>query len=124
MISTSEVQQDRSKVAGGEPYEVQYFAKKHGITRDQAQRLIKRMGNNRKKLDEAAAKLKAAIVRRAERLLRLAALKLRAATEPPGQHRRLRIPHIASRPFQACDHASSNRIADRREDEWGASVGS
>jgi hypothetical protein len=69
MISTSEVQQDRSKVAGGEPYEIQYFAKKHGITRDQAQRLIKRMGNNRKKLDEAAAKLKAAIVRRAERLL-------------------------------------------------------
>jgi hypothetical protein len=69
MISTSEVEQDRRKVAGGEPHEVQYFAKKHGISRDQAQRLIKRMGNNRKKLDEAAAKLKAAIVRRAERLL-------------------------------------------------------
>ena len=41
----------------------EYFAKKHGITRDQAQRLIKRSHN------EAAAKLKAAIVRRAERLL-------------------------------------------------------
>jgi hypothetical protein len=41
----------------------EYFAKKHGITRDQAQRLIKRSH------DEAAAKLKAAIVRRAERLL-------------------------------------------------------
>jgi hypothetical protein len=41
----------------------EYFAKKHGITRDQAQRLIKRSH------DEAAAKLKAARVRRAERLL-------------------------------------------------------
>jgi hypothetical protein len=49
---------DRGKVAGGEGYEVEYFARKHGITSQQAQDLIKRHGNNREKLDAAAAKLK------------------------------------------------------------------
>jgi hypothetical protein len=49
---------DRSKVAGGEAYEVDYFARKHGITSQQAQDLIKRHGNDREKLDAAAAKLK------------------------------------------------------------------
>lgn len=49
---------DRRSVAGGEGYELDYFASKHGITRDQAQDLIKRVGNNRDKLDAAAAKLK------------------------------------------------------------------
>ena len=50
---------DRSKMDDGEPYKVGIFARRHGITRDQALRLIKRIGNNRKKLDEAAARLKA-----------------------------------------------------------------
>ncbi|MDB5724947.1 MAG: hypothetical protein JWQ16_1701 [Novosphingobium sp.] len=49
---------DRSHVAGGEGYEVNYFARKHDITRQQAQDLITRVGNDRTKLNAAAAKLK------------------------------------------------------------------
>lgn len=49
---------DRRTVAGGEGYEVNYFARKHGITKQQAQDLIKRVGNDREKLNAAAAKLK------------------------------------------------------------------
>lgn len=48
---------DRSKVAGDEPYEVEYFAQKHGITMSQARELIEKHGNNRAVLDEAASKL-------------------------------------------------------------------
>jgi hypothetical protein len=49
---------DRRKVAGGEGYEVAYFARKHGITQTQARELIEKHGNDRAKLDKAAAKLK------------------------------------------------------------------
>lgn len=49
---------DRREVAGGEGYEVDYFARKHGISRDQAEDLIRRVGNDREKLDAAAEKLK------------------------------------------------------------------
>lgn len=49
---------DRRQVAGGEGYEVNYFAEKHGITREQAKDLISRHGNNRATLDAAAEKLK------------------------------------------------------------------
>ncbi|HWJ38902.1 MAG TPA: DUF3606 domain-containing protein, partial [Sphingomicrobium sp.] len=49
---------DRSRVAGGEGYEVSYFARKHGISRQEAEDLIKRIGNDRERLDEAAAALK------------------------------------------------------------------
>ena len=49
---------DRSRVAGGEGYEVGYFARKHGITTEQAQELIDRIGNDRASLDAAAEKLK------------------------------------------------------------------
>jgi Protein of unknown function (DUF3606) len=49
---------DRSRVAGGETYEVEYFAKKHGISVAQAEALIKEHGNSREKLDAAAGKLK------------------------------------------------------------------
>lgn len=49
---------DRAKVAGGEGYEVNYFANKHGITREQARKLIDKVGNNREKLNKAAEKLK------------------------------------------------------------------
>lgn len=49
---------DRRQVAGGEGYEVNYFARKHGITKDQARSLIKKIGNDREKLNAAAAKLK------------------------------------------------------------------
>ena len=49
---------DRSRVSGSEDYEVEYFAKKHGLTRPQARDLIKKHGNNRKELDAAAERLK------------------------------------------------------------------
>jgi len=48
---------DRRTVAGGEAYEVDYFAEKHGLTRDQAQALIDRVGNDREKLDAEAEKI-------------------------------------------------------------------
>jgi hypothetical protein len=46
-------------VAGGEEYEVRYFADKHGISVEQAEELIRQHGNNRDVLDAAAAKLRA-----------------------------------------------------------------
>ena len=49
---------DRSRVAGGEGYELDYFARKHGITHDQAKQLIDEVGNDRARLDAAAEKLK------------------------------------------------------------------
>jgi hypothetical protein len=50
---------DRSRVAAGQGYELGYFARKHGISRDQAKQLIGRIGNDRAKLNAAAEKLKA-----------------------------------------------------------------
>jgi hypothetical protein len=49
---------DRRKVAANEGYELAYFAKKHGISQDLARAMIKKIGNNREKLNEAAEKLK------------------------------------------------------------------
>jgi hypothetical protein len=49
---------DRSRVAAGEGYEVEHFANKHGISTEEARRLIKEHGNNRAKLDAAASKMK------------------------------------------------------------------
>ena len=49
---------DRATVAAEEPYEVRNFAKKHGITQEQAQKLIDRIGGNRAKLNVEAEKLK------------------------------------------------------------------
>jgi hypothetical protein len=51
-------QRDRSRVAAGQGYELGYFARKHGISRDEARQLIGRIGNDRAKLNAAAAKLK------------------------------------------------------------------
>lgn len=51
-------QQDRSRVAGGEHYEVSYFASKHGITEAEARELIAQVGNDRAALDAAAERLK------------------------------------------------------------------
>lgn len=50
---------DRSRVAGGESYEVDYFASKHGLSAEQARALIAEIGNNRAELDAAAEKIKA-----------------------------------------------------------------
>lgn len=51
---------DRRRVSSTEGYEVSYFARKHGITCADAESLIKRVGNDRTKLNEAAEKLKKA----------------------------------------------------------------
>jgi hypothetical protein len=49
---------DRRTVAKNEGYEVAYFARKHGITKEQALKLIDKVGNDREKLNRAAEKLK------------------------------------------------------------------
>jgi len=49
---------DRRKVAAGEGYEVSYFARKHSISKEQALKLIAKVGNDRAKLNAAAEKLK------------------------------------------------------------------
>jgi hypothetical protein len=49
---------DRSRVSGSEPYEVSYFAQKHGISSEQARDLIDRHGNDRETLDREAQKLR------------------------------------------------------------------
>ena len=49
---------DRGRVAGGEGYELGYFARKHGLSRDQARQLISQVGNDRAKLNAAAKRLK------------------------------------------------------------------
>ena len=49
---------DRSRVAGGQCYELGYFARKHGISRDEARKLIERVGNDRAKLNAAAERIK------------------------------------------------------------------
>ena len=50
---------DRSEVSASEGYEVDYFARKHGISADQARELIRRFGNDRATLDAEAAKMTA-----------------------------------------------------------------
>ncbi|WP_022682148.1 DUF3606 domain-containing protein [Sphingobium bisphenolivorans] len=49
---------DRSRVAASEGYEVNYFARKHKITAEQARELIKKVGNDRDKLNAAAAQVR------------------------------------------------------------------
>ena len=52
------ISRDRSRVAGGQGYELGYFARKHGISRAEAKSLIDRIGNDRAKLNAAAERLK------------------------------------------------------------------
>jgi hypothetical protein len=52
-------ERDRNRVAAGEDYEVEDFAQKHGLTMEQARELIARVGNDRARLDAAAAAMKA-----------------------------------------------------------------
>jgi hypothetical protein len=47
--------QDRARVSGEEEYEVRYFADKHGLSMDEAQRLIDQHGNSREKLEAAVS---------------------------------------------------------------------
>lgn len=46
--------QDRKLVAGKQKYEVAYFAKKHGLTLDQARKIIAENGPSQRKCDKAA----------------------------------------------------------------------
>ncbi len=45
---------DRSRVSAEEQYEVAYFAKKHGVSQDEARRIIQQAGPSRAKADELA----------------------------------------------------------------------
>ena len=49
---------DRRRVAAGEGYEVNYFARKHGLTAQEARDIIARVGNDREKLNQAAERKK------------------------------------------------------------------
>lgn len=42
----------------GQGYDVTYFARKHGLSRQQARDLIRKIGHDRDKLNQAAAELK------------------------------------------------------------------
>ncbi|WP_028969323.1 DUF3606 domain-containing protein [Sphingomonas sp. URHD0057] len=54
----SNTQSDRSRVAASDPSEVRYFGKKHDLTDDQVQALIKEYGNDRNTLEAAVARMK------------------------------------------------------------------
>jgi hypothetical protein len=51
---------DRRRVAAKDPYEIGYFAKKHGISIDDARKIINKTKGSRQKADEAARALKVA----------------------------------------------------------------
>lgn len=44
---------DRSRVSVSEDYEVQHFAKEHGMTIEEVRDLISRFGNDRERLEDA-----------------------------------------------------------------------
>jgi hypothetical protein len=48
--------QDRSRVSASEPYEVEYFAKKHGISQQQAREIIEKHGPSREACDQAVSR--------------------------------------------------------------------
>jgi hypothetical protein len=50
--------QDRVRVAGEEEYEVQAFARRHGMTPQEVRDMIERIGNDRQALEREAAKLR------------------------------------------------------------------
>jgi hypothetical protein len=50
---------DRSQVSAEEDYELDYFAEKHGLSREEARLLIDKHGNSREALDAAATRLRA-----------------------------------------------------------------
>ena len=49
---------DRDRVSADEDYEVRYFAKQHRITPDEVRKLIETHGNDRKRLEREARKLR------------------------------------------------------------------
>jgi len=46
---------DRDRVSGTEEYEIEYFAKKHGLSAEQVRGLVQEHGNDRTALEDAAA---------------------------------------------------------------------
>ncbi len=48
---------DRSKISGKEPYEVYYVARKYGVSADTVRKVVKRVGNSRKKVYAALEKM-------------------------------------------------------------------
>lgn len=50
---------DRARVSGSDPSEVRYFAKKNRMTPAAVRKLIKRVGNSRKKLEAAVKRMRA-----------------------------------------------------------------
>ena len=79
---------DRATVAAGETYEVDAFAKKHGLGREEAQALIARVGNNRAKLDAAVAEQRSEAAPEQPRRGR----KPRATPTPDATPKRTRAP--------------------------------
>ena len=49
---------DRDRVSADEDYEVRYFAKQHRITPDEVRKLIETHGNDRRRLEREARKLR------------------------------------------------------------------
>ncbi|WP_079247255.1 DUF3606 domain-containing protein [Sphingomonas turrisvirgatae] len=49
---------DRRRVAAGQPYEVAYFARKHGLSTEDARAIIKQAGNDRTKANQLAGQRK------------------------------------------------------------------
>lgn len=54
----SNTAQDRDRVAASQPHEVEYFARKHDLTTDQVQDLIKQHGNSRETLEAEVVRMK------------------------------------------------------------------
>ena len=48
---------DRAKISGKESYEVYYVARKYGVSADAVRKVIKRVGNTRKKVYAALEKM-------------------------------------------------------------------
>jgi hypothetical protein len=56
---TKQDNRDRSRIAMGEPYEVEHFRQKHKhLSHEDAVRLIKETGGNREKADAEAERLR------------------------------------------------------------------
>jgi hypothetical protein len=51
---------DRRRVAAGQPYEVSYFARKHGLSAADARAIIKQAGNDRDRANQLAGQRKEA----------------------------------------------------------------
>jgi hypothetical protein len=45
---------DRRRIAAGQPYEVSYFRRKHGLSLEDARRIIERTGGDREKANAEA----------------------------------------------------------------------